>query len=138
MMRRIMIAGIDHVVLTCRDLDATVDFYARVLGMRLVEFGEPPRPRRKALAFGDQKINLHQAGDRGVTDIYARAPTPGSLDLCLLAELPLDRVIARLTELGVPVEVGPVRRTGARWPIRSVYVRDPDGNLVEIAERWPE
>lgn len=133
-----MISSIDHVVITCRDLGATVDFYTRVLGMRLEEFGEPPKPRRKALVFGEQKFNLHQAGDRSVTDIYAGVPSPGSLDFCLIAAVPLDEIIAHVTGLGVPIEVGPVRRTGARWPIRSIYLRDPDGNLVEIAERWPD
>ena len=135
---RPMIQAFDHVVMTCANLDATVDFYTRVLGMRLEVFGEPPKPQRKALRFGDQKLNLHQAGDKNVTDIYARNPTAGSLDLCLLAAVPLDEVIAKLATHGVPIEVGPVKRTGARWPIRSIYIRDPDQNLVEIAERWQD
>jgi catechol 2,3-dioxygenase-like lactoylglutathione lyase family enzyme len=129
-----MIQGIDHIVITCRDIDATVDFYTGAFGMQLVTFGEPPKPQRKALRFGDQKINLHQAGDANVTDIFAAVPTPGSLDICLLASVPLERVVARLAELAIPVEVGPVTRTGARWPIRSIYLRDPDRNLIEIAE----
>lgn len=133
-----MINAFDHVVMTCSNLDATVDFYTRVLGMRLEVFGETPKPQRKALRFGDQKINLHQSGDKNVTDIYAKHPTPGSLDLCLLAAVPLDQVIAKLNTEGVPIEVGPCKRTGARWPIRSVYLRDPDHNLVEIAERWQD
>ena len=133
-----MIKAFDHVVMTCNNLDATVDFYTRVLGMTLETFGEPPKPQRKALRFGDQKFNLHQAGDKNVTDIYARNPTPGSLDLCLLAAVPLDEVIARLQAERVAIEIGPVKRTGARWPIRSVYLRDPDHNLVEIAEQWQE
>ena len=131
-----MIQSIDHIVITCRDIDATIDFYTRVLGMRLETFGEPPKPQRRALCFGDQKFNLHQAGDRNVTDIYATAPTPGSIDLCLIASVPLDQVIARLSELAVTIELGPVKRTGARWPIRSIYLRDPDRNLIEIAEPW--
>ena len=85
-----MIQSIDHIVITCRDLAATIDFYTRALGMHLETFGEPPKPQRKALRFGDQKFNLHQAGDANVTDIYARTPTPGSLDLCLIAAAPLD------------------------------------------------
>lgn len=131
-----MIQGIDHVVVTCRDIDATIDFYTRVLGMRLETFGEPPKPQRKALRFGDQKLNLHQAGDGQVTDIYAAHPTGGSLDICLIAAVSLDEVIAHLNRLGIPIELGPVKRTGARWPIRSIYLRDPDRNLVEIAEPW--
>ena len=133
-----MIKAFDHVVMTCANLDASVDFYTRGLGMRVETFGEPPKPQRKALRFGDQKFNLHQAGDKNVTDIYAKAPTPGSLDLCLLAAVPLDDVIAKLKAEGVPIEVGPCKRTGARWPIRSVYVRDPDNNLIEIAEQWQQ
>ncbi|MBL8357168.1 MAG: VOC family protein [Delftia acidovorans] len=131
-----MIASLDHIVITCRDIDATIAFYTRALGMRLETFGEPPKPQRKALRFGDQKFNLHQAGDRNVTDIYAETPTPGSIDLCLIAAVPLDDVIAHLAAAGVPIELGPVKRTGARWPIRSIYLRDPDRNLIEIAEPW--
>ena len=131
-----IIQSIDHIVITCRDLSATIDFYTRALGMRLETFGEPPKPQRKALRFGDQKFNLHQAGDGSVTDIYARTPTPGSLDLCLIASVPLDDIIAHLTTQGVAIELGPVKRTGARWPIRSIYLRDPDHNLIEIAEQW--
>lgn len=131
-----MIQSIDHIVITCRDLAATIDFYTKALGMRLETFGEPPKPQRKALRFGDQKFNLHQSGDGNVTDIYARTPTPGSLDLCLIAAVPLDDVIAHLKAQGVPIELGPVKRTGARWPIRSIYLRDPDNNLIEIAEQW--
>lgn len=131
-----MIQSIDHVVITCRDLSATIDFYTRALGMRLETFGEPPKPQRKALRFGDQKFNLHQAGDGNVTDVFAKTPTPGSLDLCLIAAVPLDDVIAHLKAQGVAIELGPVKRTGARWPIRSIYLRDPDHNLIEVAEQW--
>ena len=131
-----MIQSIDHIVITCRDLDATISFYTRGLGMRLETFGEPPKPQRKALHFGDQKFNLHQAGDSNVTDIYATVPTPGSLDICLIAAVPLEQLITHLAQLGIPIELGPVKRTGARWPIRSIYLRDPDRNLVEIAEHW--
>lgn len=131
-----MISSIDHIVITCRDIDATIDFYTRVLGMRLETFGEPGKPSRKALRFGDQKINLHRAGDKGVTDIYAVAPTVGAIDLCLLAAVPLDELIAHVRAAGVTAELGPVKRTGARWPIRSIYLRDPDNNLIEVAEQW--
>lgn len=126
------IASIDHVVLTVADMDRTIDFYTRVLGMRLETFGEG----RKALAFGAQKFNLQDGRSKADIMAVARVPTPGSVDLCLLTETPLDEVIAELGAKGVPVEVGPVRRTGARFPIRSVYIRDPDGNLIEIAEPW--
>ena len=127
-----MIKSLDHIVITARDLNATIDFYTRGLGMTLETFGAG----RKALRFGDQKFNLHQAGDKNITDIYARTPTPGSLDLCLLAAVPLDEVIARLKAEDIPIELGPTKRTGALWPIRSVYLRDPDQNLIEISERW--
>jgi catechol 2,3-dioxygenase-like lactoylglutathione lyase family enzyme len=128
----LMIKSIDHIVITARDLNATIDFYTRALGMTLETFGAG----RKALRFGDQKFNLHQQGDKNITDIYARVPTPGSLDLCLIAAVPLDEVIAKLKAENVPIELGPTKRTGALWPIRSVYLRDPDQNLIEISERW--
>ena len=123
-----MIKSMDHVVLTTRDAEKCIDFYTRVLGMQLETFGQG----RRALRFGEQKINIHDQGT--VTDNYAAHPTPGSLDLCFLADRPLDAVIARLRETGVPIELGPVARTGARFALRSVYVRDPDRNLIEIAE----
>lgn len=118
---------LDHLVLTVRDVDATCSFYVRVLGMQLVTFGEA----RKALAFGRQKINLHQAGRE--FEPKAALPTPGSADLCLITDVPLDEVIAHLTACGVAVVEGPVMRTGATGPIRSVYFRDPDGNLIEVS-----
>jgi len=123
-----MLKSIDHIVLTTRNLEKCVDFYTRVLGMRLERFGEG----RLALKFGEQKFNIHPPGfDAG---IKARMPTPGSLDLCFLADRPLDEVIAHLERENVVIEEGPVARTGARFPIRSVYVRDPDDNLIEISE----
>ena len=124
-----MIGSLDHFVLTTRDEAKCVDFYTRVLGMRLERFGD----NRIALRFGDSKINVHPPAMGPV--IKARHPTPGSLDLCFLADRPLDEVIAQLKRCGVPIEEGPIVRTGARFPIRSVYVRDPDDNLVEISER---
>ena len=123
-----MIKSMDHLVLTTRDAQACIDFYTRVLGMKLETFGEG----RRALRFGEQKINLHDQGT--VTDVYAAYPTPGSLDLCFLADRPLDEVIAQLRAEGITLELGPVRRTGARFALRSVYVRDPDKNLIEISE----
>jgi catechol 2,3-dioxygenase-like lactoylglutathione lyase family enzyme len=110
-----------------RDLDRTLSFYSTVLGMRPVTFGEG----RRALEFGDQKLNLHEAGHE--FEPKARAPAPGSADLCFVTDVPLDEVSAHLASLGVPIEVGPVPKTGARAALRSIYVRDPDGNLVEIA-----
>jgi catechol 2,3-dioxygenase-like lactoylglutathione lyase family enzyme len=124
-----MIRSIDHVVLPTRDLERCLDFYTRVLGMQVERYGE----NRIALRFGDHKFNVHPPGfDAG---IKARVPTPGSLDLCFLADRPLDEVISRLGRENVPIEEGPIRRTGARFTIRSVYVRDPDGNLIEISEK---
>jgi len=126
-----LIAGIDHVVLTVADMDATITFYTRVLGMKLEVFGQG----RKALRFGDQKFNLQDGKSKADIVAVAKVPTPGSADLCLLAAVPLDQVIAQLKKQNVPIETGPVMRTGARFPIRSVYIRDPDGNLIEISER---
>jgi len=122
-----MIDHLDHLVLTTRDIDACVDFYTRVLGMTRETFGAG----RIALRFGNQKINLHIHGKE--IDPKADVPTPGSLDLCLIAAIPLAEVEKRLRAHGIPVVEGPVTRTGAVGPIRSLYVRDPDRNLVEIA-----
>ncbi|MGX5724425.1 VOC family protein [Metapseudomonas otitidis] len=121
-----MLERIDHLVLTVADIPRTVDFYQRVLGMRHEVFGEG----RSALAFGQQKLNLHQAGRE--FEPKAAHPLPGAIDLCLVTTWPLDRLLAHLAAEGVAVEEGPVRRTGALGPIESVYVRDPDGNLIEI------
>ncbi|WP_371180593.1 VOC family protein [Xanthomonas sacchari] len=118
---------LDHLVLTVADIDATCASYAQVLGMRVVTFGEG----RKALAFGQQKINLHRHGHE--FDPKARAPTPGSADLCLLTATPLTQVVEELRAAAVPIEQGPVQRTGACGPILSLYFRDPDGNLIEVA-----
>ena len=123
----VRIDRLDHLVLTVADIDATVDFYTRVLGMEAVTFGAG----RTALAFGRSKINLHRAGHE--FEPKAHRPTPGSADLCLIAASPLDQVIEDLAAHGVPVEEGPVERTGATGPIRSVYFRDPDQNLIEVS-----
>jgi catechol 2,3-dioxygenase-like lactoylglutathione lyase family enzyme len=123
----VVIRSLDHLVLTVADVERTVDFYSRVLGMEPVTFGEG----RRALAFGDQRLNLHQAGRE--FEPKALEPTPGSADLCLLTDLEPDAVIARLEAAGVAVEEGPVERNGARGALVSVYFRDPDGNLLEVA-----
>jgi catechol 2,3-dioxygenase-like lactoylglutathione lyase family enzyme len=128
-----LIASIDHVVLTVADMDATIAFYTRVLGMQLEIFGEG----RKALRFGEQKLNLQDGKSKVDIVAVAKKPTPGSVDLCLLAAVPLDMVIEHLKAEKVAIENGPVARTGARFPLRSVYIRDPDGNLIEISEPAP-
>jgi catechol 2,3-dioxygenase-like lactoylglutathione lyase family enzyme len=125
-----MIDHIDHVVLTTRDKPACIRFYAEVLGMKLVTF-RTPTEERLALAFGEQKINLHEWGREYKP--HAHVPVPGSLDLCFIAAVPLDEVIDKLRAAGVRIIEGPIRKTGALGPIRSVYVRDPDLNLVEIS-----
>ena len=131
-----MIDHLDHLVLTSADGAASIDFYTRVLGMRLDRFigGDPP-VKRIAFGFGRQKINLHLKGRE--FEPKAQHPTPGALDLCLIASIPLDEVIERLQALGWPIVEGPVRRTGATGPIRSIYLRDPDANLIEISEPLP-
>lgn len=121
-----MLERIDHLVLTVADIPRTVDFYQRVLGMRHEVFGEG----RSALVFGQQKLNLHQAGRE--FEPKAAHPLPGAIDLCLVTAWPLERLLVHLAAEGVAVEEGPVRRTGALGPIESVYVRDPDDNLIEI------
>lgn len=125
----IEIDSLDHLVLTVADLDATCAFYQRVLGMKVLTFGNG----RRALAFGQQKINLHPAG--GEFEPKAHRPTPGAADLCFLTQALLPQVQRHLAACGVPVIEGPVRRTGAQGPILSVYIRDPDQNLVEISSR---
>ncbi|MBE2262789.1 MAG: VOC family protein [Burkholderiaceae bacterium] len=127
-----MIDHLDHLVLTTFDEDACVDFYTRVLGMQLESFvGGTPPVARKAFRFGNQKINLHVRGRE--FEPKAHLPVPGSLDLCFIASVPLDEVVARLQACNWPIVEGPVQRTGATGPIRSVYVRDPDLNLIEIS-----
>jgi len=125
--RMITIDRIDHVVLTVFDLDRTLDFYSRVLGMEPVTFAGG----RRGLAFGRQKLNLHQAGRE--FEPKALKPAPGAIDLCFISETPLAQVIESLEEHGVAVIAGPVDKTGAMGPIKSVYFRDPDGNLIEVS-----
>lgn len=125
-----MIDRIDHIVLTTRDKDACIRFYTEVLGMELVRF-RTPTEERLALSFGAQKINLHEWG-REFTP-RAHVAVPGSLDLCFIASVSLEEVIRKLEAHVIPILEGPVAKTGARGHIRSVYVRDPDLNLVEIS-----
>ena len=122
------INAIDHFVLTAASVEATCEFYERVLGMKAVTFAGG----RRALEFGSQKINLHQAGQE--FEPKARTPGTGSGDFCLISGEPLEEVIRHLEKVGVAIEVGPVPKTGAAGPMMSVYIRDPDGNLVEISE----
>ena len=121
------IDSIDHVVFTVKDINASCEFYSKVLGMEVVTFGEG----RKALAFGSQKINLQQLGREST--LIAERPTPGSADICFVTSVPLSEVIAHLNSSGVRLVGGPVERNGARGMMTSVYFRDPDLNLVEIS-----
>lgn len=123
-----MIDHLDHLVLTTVDRAACIDFYTRVLGMQLQSFGEG----RTAFLFGHQKINLHERGHE--FEPKAHLPVPGALDLCFIVAKPLGEVISHLAACGWPIIEGPVERTGARRRLRSVYVRDPDLNLVELSE----
>jgi catechol 2,3-dioxygenase-like lactoylglutathione lyase family enzyme len=126
-----LIDGLDHLVMTIRDEDATRRFYENGLGMRWVTFGS----RRHALAFGAQKINIHYAGRE--FEPKAAVPTPGSQDLCFLTEIDLGEIAQKMAALGFAVIEGPVDRTGARGPLLSIYFRDPDGNLIEISNLQP-
>ena len=121
--------ALDHLVLTVRSIPESIAFYRRVLGMGAQEF----KPGRFALHFGQQKINLHQAGAE--FEPKASQPLPGSADLCFIVATPLDAVIEQLHGLGVAIHEGPVMRTGAQGPIRSIYLRDPDLNLIELSNR---
>jgi len=121
------ILRLDHIVLTVTDIEATCRFYQQVLGMEVVMFAGG----RNALSFAQQKINLHQQGKE--FEPKAFSPTPGSADICLIAATPLSEVIDHLRLCGVPILEGPIARTGAIGPITSVYFRDPDNNLIEVA-----
>lgn len=121
------ITQLDHLVLTVKDIDATCHFYAEHLGMEVITFGD----NRKALRFGKQKINLHQLGNE--FEPRADSPTSGSADLCFLSNTPLEPIITELQQAGITILEGPVKRTGATGPIISIYLRDPDNNLIEIS-----
>jgi len=125
------IERLDHLVLTVKNIFATCDFYSQVLGMEVVTFAE----NRKALAFGLQKINLHEAGHE--VEPKAHRPTPGSADLCFITPAPVSQIMEHFNRLGIEIIEGPVKRTGALGPIRSVYLRDPDLNLIEVSS-YPE
>ncbi|MDQ2089865.1 VOC family protein [Marimonas arenosa] len=127
------VSGLDHLVLTVADLDAAVGFYTRILGMQAVAFHPSDGSQRWALKFGRQKINLHQAGAE--FEPKAKSPGPGTADLCFLSGRSVADWVSWLDRQGIAVEDGPVRRTGAEGPILSVYLRDPDGNLIEISNR---
>jgi catechol 2,3-dioxygenase-like lactoylglutathione lyase family enzyme len=126
------ISNLDHLVLTVKEIDASIAFYSKVLGMEVVTFGDG----RKALSFGAQKINLHQHGQE--FEPKAANPTPGSADLCFITATPIPEVLKHLGECGVTVIEGPVLRTGATGPILSVYFHDPDMNLIEVANLGSE
>jgi catechol 2,3-dioxygenase-like lactoylglutathione lyase family enzyme len=128
----VQIDRLDHLVLTVANLEITIEFYQHVLGMDVVRFGD----NRVALSFGSQKINLHKYGQE--FEPKAKCPTPGSADLCFVTSMPLQHVIEHLGACGVSIIEGPVRRTGARGPLQSVYIRDPDLNLIEIANEEVE
>jgi len=123
---------IDHLVLTVKDIERTCAFYESVLGFEVVTFGQG----RKALQFGRQKLNLHQQGKE--FEPKAAVPTPGAIDLCFVTDTPIDKVRRELEENHVSIEQGPVERTGAVGRLLSIYLRDPDGNLIEIANYIPE
>ncbi len=118
---------LDHLVLTVRDVEATCRFYETALGMRREEFGAG----RVALHFGRQKINVHPYPSP--VEIVAKDPRPGTADLCFVTETPIDAAAAHLVSLGIEIEMGPIERTGAQGRLTSIYCRDPDGNLIEIA-----
>ena len=121
------IDSLDHFVLTCEDIDATIAFYTSVLGMEAVSFGEG----RKALRFGSMKINLHQQDKEYMLD--AQHAIPGSADVCFITSVPIQKVIDHLTDCDVGIIHGPVDQTGETAPLRSVYFRDPDRNLIEVS-----
>ena len=121
------ITNLDHLVLTVKDIHASIQFYTTILGMKLVSLAG----NRQALQFGNQKINLHQQGDE--IEPHAVQPTPGSADLCLITDISLEQVIDHVQSCGVTILAGPVPRSGATGDLLSIYLRDPDGNLIEIS-----
>ena len=131
--RKPRVTSLDHLVRTVADIMTTRAFYEDALGMESTSFEAADGTTRWALTFGSQKINLHQEGQEFTP--MARRPAPGSADLCFLTDTPLADWVAYLSSHGTAIEAGPVRRTGAAGPILSIYLRDPDGNLLEISER---
>ncbi len=123
----IKISHIDHLVLTVKDIKASCDFYQNILGMKVISFAG----NRKALQFGKQKFNLHEAGKE--FEPKAKNPVPGAIDICLISDTPLKLILKKLEMLNIPVDDGPIIRTGARAPLNSIYIRDPDNNLIEIS-----
>ena len=121
------INSIDHIVMTVNSIDVTCEFYSRTLGMDVITFGNG----RKALSFGVQKLNLHEVGKE--FEPKAHKPTPGSIDLCLITEIPIDKVLDHLASVNVAVLEGPIKRTGTTGAIISLYFRDPDQNLIEVS-----
>lgn len=126
------VQSLDHLVLTVADVAATATFYADVLGMQVYEFAAADGTRRTALGYGQQKINLHPAASP--FDPKAAKPTPGSADLCFLTDAPMDHWQDHFARQGITIVDGPIQRTGATGPIMSLYVRDPDGNLIEVSQ----
>ena len=127
MAEKIRIDSLDHLVLTVRDISRTISFYRKVLGMEEISFGE----NRKALRFGNHKINLHEYGKE--IEPKAENPTPGSADLCFITHTPVEEVEKHIRTCGITIIEGPTRRSGAKGEILSIYLRDPDGNLIEIS-----
>ncbi len=123
------ISHIDHIVMTCTNVQKTAEFYHQVLGLDVITFGE--NNARYALQFGNQKVNLHQYGSE--IKPHADSPTPGSIDICLITETPLNDMVTHLTNHGINIESGPVSRTGAVGKITSIYFRDLDNNLIEVS-----
>ena len=121
---------LDHLVLTANDIDKTITFYTEVLGMELVQTDV----ERKSLRFGNQKINLHKAGQE--ISPHAKHPLPGTADLCFVTETPMQQVIEHLNSYKITIIDGPAERTGTTGPLLSIYIRDPDGNLIEISNQF--
>ncbi|RPJ74889.1 MAG: VOC family protein [Alphaproteobacteria bacterium] len=121
------IERLDHLVLTVKNIEKTCKFYSTVLGMEIISFGK----NRKALKFGNQKINLHEVGKE--FEPKAGNPTPGSADLCFIIESELEKVIREIKAYNIQIIEGPVEKTGALGKIKSIYIRDPDNNLIEIS-----
>ena len=129
-----MSLNIDHVVITVSDMNKSIDFYSNILGMELHEFlSSTDNVKRKSLKFGKQKINLHEASKPFKP--HAINPIPGAMDICFLSEINIDDWIKIFNKFNIKIEDGPVKKTGANGPIRSIYVRDPDKNLIEISNQ---